>query len=440
MKDKRKIIRVGIRPTNLAMKQLDEISSLLEKKGYEIDLTSKIFDTKGDRDKETSLIQNTVEDFFTDSLDKALLDGEIDIAIHKATHLPRKLINGLNVFAITSSIDDVDVFVGNTSFNQLSDRAKVGTNSLLRQKFVKALKPKVEAVDIRGNLENKIGLIKKGDYAGAIFSKVELERVGQQNLIKDVMPWETEPLQGQIAVVGRSCDFELKSIFSKIDATKKNGNILYTGTSPKKYKLLGNIIHFPMVEILRIDFGEKEARQIINDLDRYHTILFASRFGVKYFFELLEQNGYLISDMSIKDFIAIGQDTAYALKWYNMEPVLTAEIAIGQSLFDDIARKYDLNNKKILFPRASNISAWMKRELDRLEVNVEEIIVYSNKKPNKKLLSFEDVDKILFTSPSTVNNYLEDYLIIPDSWEILCKGPLTSMVLKEAGYHSVVLL
>lgn len=440
MNDKRKKIKVGIRPTDLAMKQLDEIRDLLRSQGHDLDIEVNVYDTRGDRDKKTSLIQNEVDGFFTDTLDKALIGGEIDVAVHKATHLPRKLVNGSSVFALTSFVDDVDVFVGETGFDQLSDRSKVGTSSLLRQKFVKALKPKVDAVDIRGNFKRKLNLIKKGKYDGVIFSKKELERLGQEHLIKDIMPWETEPLQGQIAVVGRSCNFELKQIFSTIDATMKNGNILYTGTSPKKYKLLGNILHFPMIEISKIEFTKNQMNTLLNDLDKYHTIFFASRFGVKFFFELLEENGYPISDLKIKDFIVVGRDTAYALKWYNLEPVVTADIETGQSLFEGIVEQYEFSNKKILFPRASNISTFLKNEIDGLEVKVDEVIIYSNEKPRKRMLSFENIDKILFTSPSTVKNYLQEYLIIPESWEILCKGPLTSMALKEAGYHNVVLL
>jgi len=92
-------------------------------------------------------------------------------------------------------------------------------------------------------------------------------------------------------------DAKRGKVFSKIDATMRNGNILYTGTSPKKYKLLGNIIHFPMVEVSKLELPKKEIKKIINSLDDYHTIIFTSRFGVKFFFELIDECGYLISDL-----------------------------------------------------------------------------------------------------------------------------------------------
>jgi uroporphyrinogen III methyltransferase/synthase len=99
----------------------------------------------------------------------------------------------------------------------------------------------------------------------------------------------------------------------------------------------------------------------------------------------------------------------------------------------------DVRGKKILFPRSSLPNPYLKGELTKQGAQVDPLTVYRNVKPQKRDLPKVPISKILFTSPSTVRNFVEDYGRIPDQWKILSKGPLTSRSLREAGYESEVL-
>lgn len=675
-------IRVGSRNSRLALIQVQEVQDLLVQKGIDIAFDQHSYQTQGDVDKTTSLTDNTKDDFFTDTLDQALLNGEIDVAIHSAKDLPQTMRKGLEIFALTPSQDSSDSFVGKVSFKDLAVGNKVGTSSFIRQDALRKLNPNIELIDIRGTIEERIELVNQGICDGIIVATIALKRLGLEDKITDIMPWEGAPCQGQLAVMGRSEDIELKNIFSNVDVRKSYGRvllvgagpgnpdlltiggmkalkacdfvfydylvpkallnyapnaekvyvgkrkgdhtlsqvdlsrmlkekamegkkvvrlkggdplifgrgadeivylrsfhidvgvipgvssataipsdlgipltardlsssvaflsghsksegksaddfidipkvdtlvflmgltkldtilrslrrakwkddtpiviiskgtcsderiidgtlknirqlleevtlgppalivvgqtvkyfqndlykkegILYTGTNPKKYARLGKVFHFPMVEIIENNLDEQIVSKLIADLDQYHLILITSRFAVRYFFNLLEQNKFPISDLKIKDFIVIGKDTADALREYDLEPALISEIETSEGLLEELTQKFDLKDKKILFPRSSLPNPYLKDELTKMGSQIDELPVYQNVRPAKKDLPTEAIDQILFTSPSTVRNFLHDYGAIPNHWKIWSKGPLTSKQLQELGYKSEVFL
>jgi len=227
-----KRIKVASRESPLAKVQVDEIHSLLQKINIDVDFQKTTYSTGGDKDKKTPLTANNADDFFTDTLDEALVDHDVDVAVHSAKDLPQSLREGLCIFALTASVDETDAFVGGVHFNELANGAKVGTSSVVRQEFIKKMKPEIELVDIRGTIEERIQLIEEGICSGVIVATAALKRLGLQKHIKDIMPWEPTPLQGQLAVVGRCDDHTLKTLFSKIDVRKDYGNVYLVGAGP----------------------------------------------------------------------------------------------------------------------------------------------------------------------------------------------------------------
>ena len=136
-------IRIGSRGSKLALVQVDEAQALLKEKGIEVSFDRKTYSTRGDKDKTVSLTTNPADDFFTDTLDAALLAGAIDVAVHSAKDLPQKMREGLAIFALTASPDETDAFVGKIKFDQLPAGSKVATSSILRQQQVKQINPKL---------------------------------------------------------------------------------------------------------------------------------------------------------------------------------------------------------------------------------------------------------------------------------------------------------
>ena len=111
----------------------------------------------------------------------------------------------------------------------------------------------------------------------------------------------------------------------------------------------------------------------------------------------------------------------------------------GQSnrtyLLKAMAQHMDLKGKRILFPRSSLPNPFLKDALSVYGAIVEEIIIYGNTKPAKRDLPSAGIDGVIFTSPSTVQNFLNDYGTIPAPWQIMAKGPVTLKTLQDAGYH-----
>ena len=677
-----KKIKVGSRASRLAVLQVDEVRALLAKHGVDFDFDRKTYDTGGDRDKITSLTRNVNDDFFTDALDTALLEGEVDVTVHSAKDLPKKMREGLGIFALTESLDETDCFVGKVSFHALARNARVGTSSTIRQKSVKMAKPDATIVDIRGTIEERLQLIEKGVCDGIIVATAAMKRLGLERLIKDIMPWETVPLQGQLAIVGREDDFSLRSVFAPLDIRKRygpvtlvgagpgdpdlitvkgvhalreadcifydyltskellhyapqaekiyagkrkgahtisqeelsrlirekavkgknvvrlkggdplifgrgaeeigylrsyhilvnvipgvssataiptslgvpltardvsssvafisghgkgehgsqprpvdipdvdtivflmgltkldiilksldkagwksetpvlvvsrgtcrdemviegnlktitqkveeqkpsqpaliivgetvrfwdrrwhrKGSILYTGTNPEKFKPLGDIVHLPMIKLDPVPLEPSAVKDLISRLDEYHIVLLTSRASVKYFFEILQKQNYELSKLKEKDFVVIGKNTAEVLKQYHLEPALVPAVETSEGLLAAMLDRFEMKGKKVLFPRSSLPNHYLKDGLVRHGATVDQITVYQNSKLPKRELPREGIDKVLFTSPSTVHNFLRDYGSIPGQWKILSKGPYTSQSLKEAGYESEVLI
>ncbi len=233
MKKFHKKIKSGSRGSKLALIQVKEIKTSLKAKGIDCVFDNKVYETQGDKDKNIALTDEKVADnFFTDTLDKAILNHEIDIAIHSAKDLPEHIPEGLTIFALTASADSSDAFIGKKAFKDLSAGSKIGTSSVIRQEAIKALNPNLEIKDIRGTIEERIQLFEEGEYDGIIAATIALKRLGLEKYIQDIMPWETSPLQGQLAVVGRREDKELKELFKGIDVRQTYGKVTLVGAGP----------------------------------------------------------------------------------------------------------------------------------------------------------------------------------------------------------------
>lgn len=673
------MIRIGSRTSPLARVQVEEILNLLKKSGFNSEIEVQYLKTAGDKDKTISLIANDQDNIFTDTLDQALLNNEIDIAIHSAKDLPKHLNSNLSIYALTQSLDSTDAFVGQVSFDDLPKGSRIGTSSPLRSAALKKLNPEIVLVDIRGTIEERIKQVHEGKYDGVIVATIALKRLGLEKDIKNIMPWEGAPLQGQLAIVGRENDSKLRRMFSKFDIRESYGSVmlvgagpgdpglitvkgvaalkqadivfydylvneeilkyaplalhrnvgkrkgvhtlsqnelcqelriaamegkrvvrlkggdplifgrggdeivylksfyisvsiipgvssataiatslglpltcrdisssvaflsahekeekdvvktelnipkvdtlvfmmglsklkiiiqslmkhgwsketpivivsrgtcvderivdgtiddielkvvqeeikppalivvgetvkfwkdnksesktvLYTGTNPQKYLALGHVIHLPMIEIKQRDLPLEDQKRLIAALDECQKIILTSRFAVKHYFNWLQRLSIdLEESLRDKEFFVIGKTTADELKHFGFTPVFIPDDETSQGLFSLMKEKTSIAGEKFLFPRSNLTNLYLKERLIKDGAEVVEIAIYENAKPRKRILPEENIDKVIFTSPSTVRNFLDDYQTIPNSWKILSKGILTKKELEEAGYKS----
>lgn len=214
--------------------------------------------------------------------------------------------------------------------------------------------------------------------------------------------------------------------------------ILYLGTNPEKYMSLGQIIFHPMIEIAPAKVDLDIIKRVLSSLAQYQLILFTSRFGVIHFFELLKKQQIASEDLKNTDFAVIGESTAGTLAQYGFRAKVIAEEEHSEGMLEALRGAGNLRGKSILFPRSSLENPLLKQNLEKEGSRVLELTVYENSKPAKRPLPQTPIDKVFFTSPSTVKNFLEDYGRIPADWQILSRGPKTKQTLEKAGYQNQI--
>ncbi len=212
------LIRAGTRPSSLALRQAEEI----EQRFKDISFVRVTIETKGDKDKITSLTLRENSNFFTDELEEALLNKEIDIAIHSAKDLEEDIRPELIIAATTKSINEFDCLVsrGNFTLGTLPVNSKVGTSSINRRKGIINYRNDLICKDIRGNIEERLAQLDRGDFDAIVVAQAALIRLGLEALKFHIIPFEIirpHPLQGRLAIQILKEREDLANIFKELD-------------------------------------------------------------------------------------------------------------------------------------------------------------------------------------------------------------------------------
>lgn len=213
-------ISVAARGSPLSQAQLSEVQAEISKQYPEIVFFPLLLDSLGDKDLKTSLRTLGKTDFFTREIDEAILCGKCRIAIHSAKDLPEQIPEGLEIIAITKGVDASDSLVlrDGESLHTLAPKASIAASSLRREEVIKSLRADLTIVDIRGNIGQRIEKLTTKQVDGVVVAEAALIRLKLTHLNRITLPGETTPLQGQLAIVARAKDTEMKSIFSLIDS------------------------------------------------------------------------------------------------------------------------------------------------------------------------------------------------------------------------------
>jgi hydroxymethylbilane synthase len=189
------------------MAQADAVKQLLSAACPAMRVDVQPFTTTGDRLLDTPLPQIGGKGVFTEEIEDALLEGAIDLAIHSLKDLPVEQRDGLLIGATPERGSVSDVLIGRTAqtLNQLQPGARVGTSSLRRAAQLKRIRPDIEPVSIRGNVETRLRkLDDPGEgYDAIILARAGLERLGLLDRATEEMSPEVmlpAPGQGAIAV------------------------------------------------------------------------------------------------------------------------------------------------------------------------------------------------------------------------------------------------
>lgn len=229
-------LKVISRKSPLALLQVKEVFDFFPKLQFEL----KKLESYGDKRKDISLLENPPADIFTRELDAALLDGTADIAVHSAKDLPYPIPKGLEVIALFNSFDQTDSLVSrqNLTLKSLPAGARIGTSSPTRRKELLAIRPDAVVVSIRGTIEERIALVDSGEIDALIVASCALTRLGLSKRIAQVLPFETHPLQGNLAIVAKENREDLNELFAEKDIRTSYGKVTLVGFGPGNPDLL----------------------------------------------------------------------------------------------------------------------------------------------------------------------------------------------------------
>ncbi len=201
------LLRIATRKSQLALWQANYVADLLKHShpGLEIELIEMT--TQGDKILDTPLAKVGGKGLFVKELETGMLEGKADIAVHSMKDVPVELPDGLHLPVICSREDPRDAFVSNEheTFYSLPQGARIGTSSLRRQCQLKAERPDLEILDLRGNVNTRLGKLDAGGYDAIILAAAGLIRLGMEERISErLSPEISLPAIGQGAV-GLEC-------------------------------------------------------------------------------------------------------------------------------------------------------------------------------------------------------------------------------------------
>ncbi len=213
------IIDIAARSSNLSIKQVAEVISLMSELYPNISFKTHFIETKGDKDKKQSLRDLDKTDFFTHEIDHFILNKKNYIGVHSAKDLPDPIHKDLKVVAFTKCLDSRDSIVTNkeVSFFELKKGSVVATSSYRREMMVKSLRSDLKFIDIRGTIEERLKVLESKKVDGVVIAEAALIRLNLTHLNRVILDSETVQGQGQLAVIANKDDKEMEDIFSLIN-------------------------------------------------------------------------------------------------------------------------------------------------------------------------------------------------------------------------------
>lgn len=197
------IVRIATRKSPLALWQAEDVKARLEQlhPGLEIELVG--LTTKGDKILDTPLAKVGGKGLFVKELEVAMLEGHADIAVHSMKDVPMEFPEGLGLSIICEREDPTDAFVSNhyDCLEDLPAGSRVGTSSLRRQTQLRERFPEFEILELRGNVNTRLGKLDKGEYDAIILASAGLVRLEMKDRIRQrIAPEQSLPAGGQGAV------------------------------------------------------------------------------------------------------------------------------------------------------------------------------------------------------------------------------------------------
>lgn len=287
-------LRLGTRGSTLALTQSQMVIAMLKPLlKQEIELV--VIKTEGD-ENQGSLMNPIRPGVFVSSIRDALLAGEVDLIVHSFKDLPSARILGLDLIAVPKREDSRDVLISHSGekLMDLPAGAKVGTSSPRRAARINFLRPDLETLPIRGNIDSRIQKVQDGEYDAVILAAAGIKRLNRASEITEYLTGEQllpAPAQGALAIEIRNGNRDLAKAISKLDdfesriiTTAERAVLVGIGASCQTAigahaTLTKNKLHL-VAELSDVDTNEHERHEMAIELDDHDPVGEAFQLGM----------------------------------------------------------------------------------------------------------------------------------------------------------------
>ena len=185
-----KILRIGTRSSKLAIAQSEWIKGEIIARHPDVQVELVMIKTKGDKILDSPLSKLGGKGLFIKEIEEALLRKEVDLAVHSIKDVPADLPEGLYLPVFPEREDPRDAFIS-INYNSIVDLpkgAKVGTGSLRRSSQLSNIRPDLDVISIRGNVDTRLRRLESGDLQAVILAAAGLKRLGLSDKIRQILP------------------------------------------------------------------------------------------------------------------------------------------------------------------------------------------------------------------------------------------------------------
>jgi hydroxymethylbilane synthase len=273
-------ITIATRKSELALWQANHVAESLRAlhSGLTVELLPMV--TRGDIILDQPLAQIGGKGLFLKELEKALLNGDADIAVHSMKDVPVEQVPGLVVDVMLERANPFDALLSREgqTLAELPAGARVGTSSLRRQCQLRSIRPDLKVRDLRGNVNTRVRKLQEGEYDAIVLACAGLERLGMDDLVTETLGppgWLPAATQGTIGIQCREGD---KTIVKLISSLKDTDAVLRTRAERAVSTALQGSCQVPLAVFADFTDGELRIRGMVG-LPDGSEVLRAERSG-----------------------------------------------------------------------------------------------------------------------------------------------------------------
>jgi hydroxymethylbilane synthase len=262
-------IRIATRKSELALWQANHVGSLLREQypGITVELLPMV--TKGDIILDQPLAKIGGKGLFLKELERALLNGDADIAVHSMKDVPVQQVPELVVDVMLERANPFDALLSRDgrTLSELPEGARIGTSSLRRQCQLRSIRPDISVRDLRGNVNTRVRKLREGEYDAIILACAGLERLEMGELISETLEppqWLPAATQGTIGVQCRNGD---RAVVDLIEPLKDPEAVLRTRAERAVATVLEGSCQVPLAVFAEINGEEMRVRGMVGTPD-----------------------------------------------------------------------------------------------------------------------------------------------------------------------------